>query len=99
MPDLAFWKLFPKYRWLGIYLIIMNVVTFAAFGIDKRKAVEGRRRIPIVTLLMFSIMGGSIGGLLAMYLFRHKTKKSYFVIGMPMILVMQVVVGVMMVNW
>ena len=62
-----------------------------AFTIDKYNVVMHRSRIRIVTLLILSFFGGSIGGLSAMYLFKHKTKKDYFTVGLPMILAMQIV--------
>ena len=63
-----------------------------AFAIDKFAAIEHRSRIRIVTLLGLSFLGGSFGGLLAMYLLRHKTKKDYFTIGIPLIIIMQIIV-------
>lgn len=75
-----------------IYLAIINIVTFIAFAIDKLAAIEGRSRIRIVTLLGLAFIGGSFGGLLAMYTFRHKIKKDYFAVGIPLIIVMQVIV-------
>ena len=82
----AFWKFFAEHRILLIYLGIMNLVTFIVF------ARANRSRIKIVTLLGLSFAGGSVGGLISMYLFRHKTQKDYFTVGMPLIIVMQVVV-------
>lgn len=64
-------------------------VDIAAFAIDKIAAIEGRSRIRIVTLLGLAFIGGSIGGLIAMYLFRHKIRKDYFTVGIPLIMVMQ----------
>ena len=60
--------------------------------IDKRKAKKGKRRIPEKTLFILVGLGGGIGGILAMYLFRHKTKKTRFVIGFPAILIFEVLV-------
>ena len=88
----AFWKFFAEHRILLIYLGIMNLVTFIVFAIDKANARANRSRIKIVTLLGLSFAGGSVGGLVSMYLFRHKTQKDYFTVGMPLIIVMQVVV-------
>ncbi|MFR5700999.1 MAG: DUF1294 domain-containing protein [Eubacterium ramulus] len=88
----AFWKFFAEHRILLIYLGIMNLVTFIVFAIDKVNARANRSRIKIVTLLGLSFAGGSVGGLISMYLFRHKTQKDYFTVGMPLIIVMQVVV-------
>lgn len=89
---LAFWKFFAERRILLIYLGIMNLVTFIVFAIDKANACAHRSRIRIVTLLGLSFAGGSVGGLIAMYLLHHKTQKDYFTVGMPMIIIMQVVV-------
>ena len=89
---LAFWKFFAERRILLIYLGIMNLVTFIVFAIDKANACAHRSRIRIVTLLGLSFAGGSVGGLIAMYLLHHKTQKDYFTVGMPMIIIMEVVV-------
>ena len=83
----AFWKFFAEHRILLIYLGIMNLVTFIVFAIDKANARANRSRIRIVTLLGLSFAGGSVGGLISMYLFRHKTQKDYFTVGMPLIIV------------
>ena len=63
-------------------------------AIDKSKAVKGKWRIPESTLFILSILGGAIGGFAAMYLFHHKTKHWYFVVGMPLILAAQLAAGV-----
>lgn len=73
------------------YLVIINFITFAAFAIDKIAAIERKSRIRIVTLLALAFFGGSIGGLIAMHLLRHKTRKDYFTVGIPLIMIMQVV--------
>lgn len=88
---LAFWTFFDQHKILVAYLVIINFITFAAFAIDKIAAIERTSRIRIVTLLALSFLGGSIGGLIAMYLLRHKTRKDYFTVGIPLILIMQVV--------
>lgn len=72
-----------------LYLILINIATFSLFAIDKYNAIKQKRRIRIVTLLGFSFAGGTIGGMIAMYTLRHKTQKKYFTIGMPAILIMQ----------
>lgn len=89
---LSFWNFFNKYKILLIYLGLINFVTFAAFAIDKVNAAEHRSRIRIVTLLSLAFVGGSIGALLAMYLLRHKIRMDYFTVGIPLIMIMQVVV-------
>lgn len=87
----TFWEFFERHKILLAYLVVINMITFAAFAIDKMNAIEKRSRIRIVTLLGLSFIGGSIGGIAAMYTFRHKTKKDYFTVGEPLIIVMQIV--------
>ncbi len=74
-----------------IYLTAVNIVGFAAMGIDKSKAKRGAWRISEKMLFLFSIIGGSLGTWAGMYMFRHKTKHWYFMIFMPMIFVMHIV--------
>ena len=75
------------------YLILINLVTFIVFGVDKRKAINHKWRIPEKTLFLLAIIGGSIGAIAGMYTFRHKTKHWYFVVGMPLILIVQLAVA------
>lgn len=89
---LAFWSFFDQHKVLIMYLVVINFITLAAFAIDKIAAIEGRSRIRIVTLLGLAFIGGSLGGLMAMYLFRHKIRKDYFTVGIPLIMLMQVFV-------
>ncbi len=74
-----------------LYLIVINLSTFILFGMDKRKAVNKKWRIPESTLLGLSIIGGSVGSFLGMNLFKHKTKKLYFKFGLPIILILQII--------
>ena len=76
-----------------IYLIIINILTFWIFGIDKWKARRGKWRIPEGTLIWMSIIGGSIGALMGMYLFHHKTQKRKFNLGIPAILLAQAILA------
>ena len=64
-----------------IWLLFMSAVCFAAMGLDKLYAGRGERRIPEKRLFLFAALGGAVGGLLGMYLFRHKTRHWYFVVG------------------
>ena len=73
----------------GCYLLIINIVAFATYGIDKYNAVRGRWRTKEVTLLGLAAIGGSIGAIAAMCAFRHKTKKPLFTIGVPLIILLQ----------
>ena len=76
------------------YLAAVNVVTFTVYGIDKRKARRGAWRIPEKTLFLLPLLGGSVGALLGMKVFRHKTKHWYFVWGIPVILLAQLALTV-----
>jgi uncharacterized membrane protein YsdA (DUF1294 family) len=77
-----------------IYLLILNVIGFALMGLDKRKAQKHLWRIPEKMLFLSSLLGGSVGTLLGMYFFRHKTKHWYFVVGMPLILILQIAAAI-----
>ncbi len=79
-------------KFILIYLIVINIIAFAMMGIDKRKAIKRRWRIPEKSLFLSAILGGSIGAIAGMQLFRHKTKHTKFVIGMPAILILQIVI-------
>lgn len=74
---------------LMIYLILLNLAGFFLMGTDKRRARRHMWRIPEKTLFCTALLGGSAGTLAGMYVFRHKTKHWYFVIGMPLILILQ----------
>ena len=76
------------------YLICMSILGFASMGIDKEKAKRNAWRIPEKTLFLIAIMGGSIGSIAGMQVFRHKTKHMSFVIGMPLILILQIICAV-----
>lgn len=75
---------------LAVWLIAINLVTFAVYGADKRRARRGAWRVPEKTLFLLPLLGGSVGALLGMRVFRHKTKHWYFVWGVPAILLAQV---------
>lgn len=73
------------------YLIAINLIGFALMGIDKYKAKKRAFRIPEATLFTVAVIGGSIGSILGMYAFRHKTRHRSFVYGMPLILIIQII--------
>ena len=87
---------------LKIYLIVcgvMSLLTFCLYGRDKRKAKRDRRRIPELTLLTFAALGGGVGALLGMLLFRHKTnikRKAHFVLGVPLVVLSQIALLLLM---
>ena len=66
---------------LVIYLIIINLISFYVMGLDKYRAKHKMWRIPERTLFLLAFIGGSVGSILGMYLFRHKTKHAKFVFG------------------
>ena len=75
---------------LSLYLLGINILGYSLMGIDKWKAKRGRWRIPEDSLFMFTILGGGIGTIAGIYAFRHKTKKLKFTIGMPLILILEI---------
>ncbi len=75
-----------------VYLVAINVVTFVVYGIDKRKAVHSKWRIPEATLLLLAALGGSIGAWLGMRVWHHKTLHKKFRYGVPLIIVLQLVI-------
>lgn len=78
------------YAIIFLYLELVNLAAFALYGIDKRRAKRGKWRVPEAALLLIAVIGGSVGALAGMYLFRHKTRKPRFSVGVPVILAMQV---------
>lgn len=76
-------------RYFLIYLLIINFIGFLAMFLDKQKAKKDKWRIPEKTLFLLAVLGGSLGTTLGMNVFRHKTKHWYFVLGMPLILILQ----------
>ncbi|MBQ8804628.1 MAG: DUF1294 domain-containing protein [Tyzzerella sp.] len=75
-----------------IYLIIINIIAFLAYGLDKWKAKRGSWRIPEKTLLLLAVFGGSIGAFAGMRVFHHKTQKAKFFLGVPIIFVLQIII-------
>ena len=74
-----------------IYLVVINIVGFFIMGIDKWKAKKNRWRVPENTLFVITALGGGIGTIAGMYTFRHKTKKPQFTVGMPAILILEII--------
>ena len=74
-----------------IYFIIINLIGFFTMWLDKRKAKKGVWRIPEKTLFIITALGGGIGTIAGMYTFHHKTQKIQFVIGFPLITILEVI--------
>lgn len=79
-----------SYIIIGV-LIIMNLLGYISMWADKRRAIKGKYRISEKALFIIAISGGSLGSILGMNQFRHKTKHWYFKYGMPLIFVIQIV--------
>lgn len=80
---------------MGIYMGIVNLFGFGMMGIDKRRAIRRAWRISEASLFMAALLGGALGCTLGMHFFHHKTKHWYFRFGMPAILIVQVLLGVL----
>ena len=85
--------------WLYVlagYLALINAITFAVYGADKRRARKDRWRVPERTLFLLAVLGDSLGALLGMHVFHHKTKHWYFRLFIPLILLLQIAVPVVL---
>lgn len=80
-----------------IYLVIVNIIGFLAMYLDKQKAKKGSWRIQEKTLMMLTALGGGIGTLTGMYVFRHKTKKLKFTIGIPVIIIAEILLVIILI--
>ena len=78
-----------------VYLLIVNALGFILMLVDKIKARKNLWRIPEATLFLMAAIGGSIGSILGMYTFRHKTKHVSFLLGIPLILAVQIVIVIL----
>ncbi|MEW9077744.1 DUF1294 domain-containing protein [Terrisporobacter glycolicus] len=74
------------------YLIIINIIGFFIMNIDKKKAIKNAYRIPEKNLFFICIIGGSLGVLMGMYKFHHKTKHNKFVYGVPLFLISNIII-------
>ncbi|KFF12419.1 hypothetical protein IW15_12775 [Chryseobacterium soli] len=76
---------------IAIVLIFINIICFAIFGLDKRKAVKHQQRISEKTLLILTFFGGTIGSILGMLVFRHKISKKSFLLKWGLVVLIQIV--------
>ena len=74
-----------------LYLLMINLIGFGMMWSDKRRAKWGKWRIPEQTLFIVTALGGGIGTITGMYTFRHKTKKMKFIIGLPLLVILEVI--------
>ena len=77
-----------------VWLVLVNILDFALMGVDKRRARRDAWRVRERTFFLLALLGGTLGAILGMRLFRHKTKHWYFRYGLPVLLAGQVVLGV-----
>ena len=80
-----------------LYILIINAAAFLLMLADKRKAKKNRWRIPEATLMGVAAIGGSLGAILGMRLFRHKTKHLKFSVGLPLILTLHIMLAVLLI--
>ena len=81
---------FQNITGLGIYILLINIWTFCLYGYDKYQAIHHGWRVPEARLLLSAFAGGSVGALLAMMVFRHKTRHVKFNLGVPLILLFHI---------
>ncbi len=84
---------------LGVWLALMNLLSFASFGIDKRRARLERFRISEARLLTLAALGGALGALIGMRCFHHKTRKWKFRLPVPLFLVLHLVLLALLWGW
>lgn len=83
-------------RYFLYYLILANLAGLILMGLDKSRARRHRWRIPERVLFLSAVLGGSLGATVGMWFFRHKTRHWYFVLGMPAIMILQVVAYILL---
>ena len=81
-------------KYIVAYIVIVNIAAFCLYGIDKSAAIKQKQRIPNRVLLLSAVIGGSLGALAGMYMFRHKTKKWYYTVTVPAMLIIQIAAAV-----
>lgn len=80
-------------KWLALWVLFWSILDYVLMGIDKWKARRERWRVPEKTFFLVALLGGSLGAILGMYAFHHKTRHWYFKWGLPAILVAQIALG------
>ena len=93
------WNFNNKELYFILYLLIINLLAFITFALDKRKAMKKDFRVPEATLLFLSLLGGGLGGLMAMVIFKHKLSKKLFYIGLPVIIISNIIIELMIINY
>lgn len=78
-----------------IYIVLINLIGFLTMFFDKKKAEKGKWRTPENTIFFITLLGGGIGTISGMYVFRHKTKKLKFTLGLPSILIAEIILYIL----
>ena len=73
-----------------VYMLVMSIAGFISMGVDKRRAAKGKWRVSEAALFVIALIGGALGSVIGMRVFRHKTKHWYFVVFMPLIMIIQI---------
>ena len=82
---------------LLVYIVIINIISFIVFGVDKSKSQKNQWRIKESTLIVLSLLGGSIGSMIGMIVFHHKLNKKKFYIGIPLIFILNKVIEILLI--
>lgn len=80
-------------KWLALWVLFWSILDYILMGVDKWKAKRERWRVPEKTFFLVAVLGGSLGAILGMYAFHHKTRHWYFKWGLPAILIAQIALG------
>lgn len=80
-------------KWLALWVLFWSILDYVLMGIDKWKARRERWRVPEKTFFLVALLGGTLGAILGMYAFHHKTRHWYFKWGLPAILIAQIALG------
>ncbi|WP_348633700.1 DUF1294 domain-containing protein [Flavonifractor sp. AGMB03687] len=80
-------------KWLALWVLFWSILDYILMGVDKWKAKRDRWRVPEKTFFLVAVLGGSLGAILGMYAFHHKTRHWYFKWGLPAILIAQIALG------
>ena len=80
-------------KWIALWLLFWSILDYVLMGVDKWKAKRNRWRVPEKTFFLVALLGGTLGAILGMYAFHHKTRHWYFKWGLPVILIVQLALG------
>lgn len=96
-------NLFPNFNnyelYFLIYIVLINSITFMVYGADKNRARNKQWRIPELTLILLCLIGGAIGGLISMVIYKHKLSKKRFYIGVPLIIIINKTLELIIFNY